>query len=66
MAKPKVNSDLKQSTHTDYTVDIVVEYSNDNILSSIDNYLLYIRQNIRDILNFDGLMYSEPMDIKKI
>lgn len=67
MAKPKANSDQEQSsTPTEKTVDIVVENSNDNILSSIDNYLLYIRQNIRDILNFDGLMYSEPMDIKKI
>jgi len=44
----------------------VVENSNVNILNNIDNYLQYIRENIRDILVFDNLQYSEPMDVKKL
>ena len=44
----------------------VVEDSNESILSSIENYLAYIRQTIKQIIIDDELQYSEPMDTKKI
>ena len=44
----------------------VVENSNKNILSSMDSYLQYIRENINQIISDEGLQYSDPMDKKKI
>ena len=43
-----------------------VENSNINILNNIDNYLQYIRDEIKKIIIDDGLKYSDPMDKKKI
>lgn len=45
---------------------VIVENSNENILSNIDSYLQYIRENINQIIHDDGLQYSDPMDKKKI
>ena len=44
----------------------IIENSNNQILSSIDCYLQYIRDNIQQIINDDNLQYSDPMDRKKI
>ncbi len=40
--------------------------SNKNILENIENYLQYIRENIKQIIIDDQLKYSDPMDKKKI
>lgn len=45
---------------------VIIENSNENILSNIDAYLQYIRENINQIIQDDGLQYSDPMDKKKI
>lgn len=45
---------------------IIVENSNENILNNIDNYLQYIRDNIKQIIIDDDLKYSDPMEKKKI
>ena len=45
---------------------IIVENSNENILNNIDNYLQYIRDNIKQIIVDDDLKYSDPMEKKKI
>lgn len=45
---------------------VIVENSNENILNNMDAYLQYIRDNINQIIQDDGLQYSEPMDKKKI
>lgn len=52
--------------HTEKGNIEVVEDSNESILSSIENYLAYIRQTIKQIIIDDELKYSEPMDTKKI
>ena len=44
----------------------IVENSNENILNNMDAYLQYIRDNINQIIQDDGLKYSDPMDKKKI
>lgn len=43
-----------------------VENSNINILNNIDNYLQYLRDEIKKIIIDDDLKYSDPMDKKKI
>ena len=45
---------------------IIIENSNENILNNIDNYLQYIRDNIKQIIIDDDLKYSDPMEKKKI
>lgn len=45
---------------------VIVENSNNNILSNMDAYLQYIRDNINQIIIDDGLKYSDPMDKKKV
>ena len=45
---------------------VIIENSNENILSNMDAYLQYIRENINQIIQDEGLQYSEPMDKKKI
>ena len=45
---------------------VIVENSNKNILSNMDAYLQYIRDNIKQIIIDDELKYSDPMDVKKI
>ena len=44
----------------------VVENSNAYILNSIDAYLQYLRDNIKQIIIDDELKYSDPMEKKKI
>ena len=45
---------------------VIVENSNKNILTNMDAYLQYIRDNIKQIIIDDELKYSDPMDVKKI
>ena len=57
-------TDNKPTTET--PIAGVVENSNEIILSSIDAYLQYIRDNIKQIIIDDNLKYSDPMEKKKI
>ena len=47
------------------TITGTIENSNDNILSNMDYYLQYLRENIKQIIIDDELKYSDPMDKKK-
>lgn len=51
---------------SDHNQEVIVENSNTSILNSIENYLQYIRENLNQIIQDEGLQYSDPMDKKKI
>lgn len=64
-----MNKNKIQNQEKDKTPEILtgtVENSNINILNNIDNYLQYIRDEIKKIIIDDDLKYSDPMDKKKI
>ena len=50
---------------TDKPITGTIENSNINILNNIDNYLQYLRDNIKQIIIDDELKYSDPMEKKK-
>lgn len=56
----------KGAGEMDKKPDLIVENSNEIILNDISAYLQYLRDNIKRIIEVDGLQYSEPMDKKKI
>ena len=55
----------QEETKTPEKIQGVVENSNINILNNIDNYLQYLRDNIKQIIIDDELKYSDPMEKKK-
>lgn len=64
MPKAKTNGSMAND-YTPSKPDIVMDDTK-MILSNMDYYLSYIRQEIRQILIDDDLHYSEPMDKRKV
>ena len=62
----KYKTDNKDQDKNPETITGTVENSNINILNNIDNYLQYLRDNIKQIIIDDELKYSDPMEKKKI